>query len=111
MAKLRRARTTDKKQPGIEPVPIDVNENGRIDSVENFYADLQTVLSAINDGRFPSPPARDLYFITKGKPQDKALLDFFKWALTEGQKYVKESGFVPLPDERIKEELKKLSEP
>ncbi|MEO6818609.1 MAG: substrate-binding domain-containing protein, partial [Ginsengibacter sp.] len=47
-----------KKMPGIEVVPIDVNQNGVIDDSEKVYESLSTFLQAVNDGRFPSPPAR-----------------------------------------------------
>jgi len=100
--------TTGKKNPGIEVIPIDVNGNGKIDSDENVYADLSTFLDAVNTGKYPSPPARDLYFLTKGKSSNKAILEFFKWVLTDGQKFVKEAGYVPLPDNVIQEQLKKL---
>jgi phosphate transport system substrate-binding protein len=60
---------TGEKIPGMEVVPIDLNANGRIDDSEHFYSDLSTFLDAVNEEKFPSPPARDLYFITKGRPQ------------------------------------------
>ena len=47
-----------KKNAGIEVVPIDVNENGKIDADENVYVDLNTFLEAVNKGKFPAPPAR-----------------------------------------------------
>ncbi len=68
---------TGEKMRGIEVAPIDVNGNNKIDSNENFYEDLSTFLSAVNTGEFPSPPARDLYFITKGRPKNPAILIFF----------------------------------
>ena len=99
-----------KKNPGIEVVPIDVNGNGKIDADENVYADLNTFLEAVNTGKFPAPPARDLYFITKGKTSNKAILEFFKWVLTDGQTMVREAGYVPLPADVISEQLKKLEQ-
>lgn len=99
---------TGKKLPGIEVVPIDVNGNGQIDPNENFYANLRIFLKAVNDGNYPSPPARNLYFLTKGKPQKKEILDFFKWVLTDGQKFVNVAGYVPLPKGTLNEQLKKL---
>ncbi len=99
---------TGRQIPGIEAVPIDVNGNGRIDSSENNYASLSLFLKAVNDGTFPSPPARDLYFITKGKTNKKEILDFFHWVLTNGQKIVQTAGYVPLPQSIIDEQLKKL---
>jgi len=66
------------------------------------------LMAAIRDGRYPSPPARDLYFVNKGKPTDPVVKEFLKWILTDGQKYVNESGYVQLPEEKIKNELDKI---
>ncbi len=99
---------TSKQLPGIEAIPIDVNGNGTIDEDEKNYSDLTTFLAAVNDGKYPAPPARELYFITKGKPQKKEITDFFNWVLTDGQKMVKTDGYVPLADTTIKAQLDKL---
>ena len=100
---------TGKKRPGAEVIPIDVNGNGRIDTEEDFYETFVDILQAIADGRYPSPPSRELYFVAHGKPQKKAVLDFIRWALTDGQKFVKEAGYVPLNSEKIDEYLLKLN--
>jgi len=94
--------------PGIAVIPIDVNENGKIDVDEDVYGSLDLLMNAIRDGRYPSPPARDLYFVCKGKPSDPVVIEFLKWILNEGQKYVNESGYVQLPVEKIKVELEKI---
>jgi phosphate transport system substrate-binding protein len=100
--------TTGKKRAGVDVVPIDVNNNRQIDPQENFYGNADSVLKAIAEGRYPSPPARDLYFLTKGKPTDSTVINFLKWVLTDGQQYVKAAGYVPLPAEKIQEQLDKL---
>ena len=100
--------TTGKKRPGIDVVPIDVNNNRQVDPQENFYDNADSVLKAIADGRYPSPPARDLYFLTKGKPTDSLVINFLKWVLTDGQQYVKAAGYVPLPPDKIQAQLDKL---
>jgi phosphate transport system substrate-binding protein len=100
---------TGKKLPGIEVVPIDVNGNGTIDPDENFYGNLRIFLRAVNDGKYPSPPARQLYFLTKGKSQKKEVIDFFKWCLTDGQRFVDAAGFVPLPKNTIQQQINKLA--
>ncbi len=99
---------TGQKRPGLEVVPIDKNGNGTIDPDENFYTDFKSVLAAIADGRYPAPPARDLYFVSKGKPARPEVLAFLNWVLTEGQKFVTEAGYVPLQPERITTEAAKL---
>ncbi|MGC9330403.1 MAG: PstS family phosphate ABC transporter substrate-binding protein [Bacteroidales bacterium] len=99
---------SNKKQAGMEVIPIDLNNNGQIDPDENFYGDFTMILSAIAKEKYPSPPARELYFVSKGKPEKKACIEFIKWCLTDGQEYVKESGYVPISEEKIASYLKKL---
>jgi len=96
------------KYEGIEVVPIDINKNGKIEPEENVYNSLDDIMAAIKDGRYPSPPARDLFFVSKGKPQKALITHFLKWILTDGQKYVNEAGYVLLSEESIKAELEKL---
>jgi len=93
---------------GIKILPIDFNGNGILDDNEYFYQNKDSLVSAIADGRFPSPPSRDLYFVCKGKPVDKIVLAFLKWILTDGQKYVAEAGYINLPAEKITTNLTKL---
>lgn len=99
---------TRKQLPGIAVVPIDVNANGKVDPDENVYGTLDQIVAAIAAGKYPSPPARDLYFTTKGKPTNKIVIAFIKWVLTDGQKYVAPSGYVSFPKEKLESELRKL---
>jgi len=100
--------TTRKPFEGIEVVPIDLNGNGKIDPDENFYRTLDEIMKAINDGKYPSPPARDLYLVSKGKPTDRLVVAFLNWVLTEGQKFVPEAGYILVTPEKIKADLDKL---
>jgi phosphate transport system substrate-binding protein len=99
---------TGKKNPGLEILPIDLNADGKIDSSESFYHSIDKLAGAIKEGRYPSPPARYLYLVTKGKPNEVAVINFLRWILTEGQQYVEESGYVKLSDPRKKAELLKI---
>jgi len=94
---------------GLLAVPIDMNGNGLLDNDEKFYSSLDSVIQAINDGRYPTPPARELFLVTKGKPRQEAVVNFLQWILTEGQKYVKEAGYVNLPVSGIEKEKMKLN--
>jgi phosphate transport system substrate-binding protein len=100
--------TTKKQVSGITIVPIDLNNNGKIDPDENFYNTMEDIINAISKGKYPSPPARDLYFVTKGKPVNKATSEFIKWVLTDGQKYVRESGYIGIPADKLAKEGAKL---
>ena len=99
---------TGKPHPGLLIAPIDVNENGQIDPEEDFYATKQGVVEAIKDGRYPSPPARDLYFVSKGIPTNPAVVEFLKYILTEGQSANETQGYIAIPQEKLDASLKKL---
>jgi phosphate transport system substrate-binding protein len=99
---------TNKPLNGLAIIPLDKNDNGKIDPDEQVYATRSDIVSAINTGQYPSPPARELNIVTKGSfsgPTEK----FVRWILTDGQQYVEESGYIALPKERIQEQLAKLS--
>lgn len=99
---------TGKPHPGLAVAPIDVNENGKIDPEEDFYATKQGVVKAIKDGRYPSPPARDLYFVSKGVPTNPVVIEFLKYILTEGQKANEAQGYIAIPQEKLDASLAKL---
>ena len=93
---------------GIVICPIDIDGNGKIDPAESVYATRDDITKAIAGNVYPSPPARDLYFVTKGKPSKPALVAFLKWVLTEGQKYVPETGYIPLSADKLADGLDKI---
>ena len=49
-----------------------------------------------------------LYENPKDKAQSKAMVDFMKWALTDGQKFAGQLGYAPLPVEVVKLEMTAL---
>jgi phosphate transport system substrate-binding protein len=101
--------TTRKQIKGLRVVPLDLNNNGKIDSDEDFYTSMNDLINAISTGKYPSPPSRELYFVMKGNPKNsKVVTDFIKWVLSDGQKYVNEAGYISLSKERIETEQKKL---
>lgn len=50
-----------------------------------------------------------LYEDPKDKAQSKVMVDFVKWALTDGQKYCADLGYAPLPANVVKLEMAALS--
>jgi phosphate transport system substrate-binding protein len=101
--------STKQQVKGLKVVPLDLNNNGKIDADENFYNTMNDLIAAIASGKYPSPPARELYFVVKGNPKNnKVLTEFIKWVLSDGQKFVHEAGYIALPKEKIEAERKKL---
>jgi phosphate transport system substrate-binding protein len=101
---------TKRQVKGIRVLPVDFNGNGLIDKEEDFYNSRDEIVEAIATGKYPSPPARDLHLVSHGKPKRKEVIEFVRWVLTTGQKYVPESGYINLTKEKIQEELKKLED-
>lgn len=96
------------KYPGVDVAPIDINGNGTIDPDEDFYHNLGEITKAIADGRYPSPPARELFLVSKGKPQSIVVKTFLNWVLTKGQTFVVPNGYILLDESKITAEIKKL---
>jgi phosphate transport system substrate-binding protein len=94
---------------GLRILPLDLDNNGSISNEENFYDSIESITDAIASGKYPSPPARELYFVLNSKPMDnKVLGDFMKWVLTEGQEYVRDAGYVSLSAETIASGLREI---
>jgi phosphate transport system substrate-binding protein len=95
---------SEKPVSGVVPVPIDINGNGMVDGNENFYGTRGGVVDAVKNDIYPSPPARDLYLVTKERFTGKAK-DFVYWILTEGQRYISDGGYITLSEQTIQREL------
>lgn len=93
---------------GLQVLSIDINENGKIDPQEDLIT-KQKAINTVVSGRYPSPPARDLYLVTKGEFKG-TVKEFVRWILTDGQKYVEEVGYIKLSQAHVKEVLRKLGE-
>lgn len=99
---------TGKPNPGILVAPIDVNNNGKIDPEENFYDTKAQIAKAIADGKYPSPPARDLYLVAHGNPTDPVVVAFLKYVLTKGQAAAAPQGYIAIGKEKVDKALKAL---
>ncbi|HUL21076.1 MAG TPA: substrate-binding domain-containing protein [Thermodesulfobacteriota bacterium] len=91
---------------GLRVVPVDLNENGKIDPEEDLPSKSRAI-QAIASGVYPSPPARDLYLLTKDGFKGLTR-EFIQWILTEGQKYVDETGYIQLKKTQVSAALRML---
>jgi phosphate transport system substrate-binding protein len=98
--------TTGTAVAGSAVVPIDANENGKADP-EEVLTTKKAAVEAVAAGKYPSPPARLLNLVTKGKPTG-LVLAFFQWVLDEGQNYASEAGYVGLTPEQKETATQKL---
>ncbi len=84
---------------GTVVVPIDSNTNGIADADESVATKAQA-MEAIKRGVYPSPPARDLFFVSKGAPKG-VVAEFLLWTLTDGQKLVESTGYIVIASNQI----------
>jgi phosphate transport system substrate-binding protein len=83
---------TRKQKPGIKVVPVDLNGNGKIDSDESFYDNLDQLIQKLETAHIDLPPVGKQVFVYKeDKPEVKA---FVKWVQTKGQQYNHSLGFL-----------------
>ena len=106
---LNYAFDPDSGQPvaGLCVLPLDVNGDGVLSADEDFYGSEADVLAAVGEGRYPSPPARDLHLLCKGAPTG-VTAEFIRWILTDGQALAPEAGYVPLTAAQAQEALGRL---
>jgi phosphate transport system substrate-binding protein len=94
---------------GVAVIPLDVDHDGRISASEEFYSTRDDLIKAISDGRYPSPPSRELYLVTHGMPGKEIVKQFLSWILSpEGQSLVAISGYIALPEDRFRKQLDEL---
>ena len=87
-----------------------------------------TAAAAATEGKMPpdfrvsitNAPGKDVYPVAsftwlllyesaKDKARSQAMVDFVKWALSDGQRYASELGYAPLPASVVKMELAALA--
>lgn len=90
---------TRKQKPGIKVVPVDLNGNGKIDSDENFYDNLDQLIQKLETAHIDLPPVGKMVFVYKDdKPELKA---FVNWVLAKGQRYNHAVGFLNAPQQTV----------
>jgi phosphate transport system substrate-binding protein len=69
-----------------------------------------SIVNAAGDKAYPISGASWvlIYQTQKDAAKGKKIVSFLKWALTDGQKYLVELGYAPLPDNVVQRELKML---
>jgi len=97
---------TGKPVEGAIVLPIDVNEN-HIADAEEVLQTLTQAHEAVVRGTYPSPPARALYLVTRGKPSG-TVRAFLVWVLTQGQPMADTVGYVALSKDAADAALARL---
>jgi len=89
---IRDANTKD-FLANIKVLPIDKNKNGRLDSFENIYANMDAFTRGVWIGKHPRALCGNIYAVADSKPTDKNALNFLSWINTDGQKHLNANGY------------------
>jgi glycine cleavage system H lipoate-binding protein len=81
---------------GIRFVPIDKNNNSRLDPFEKIFDSPDELIRGGWAGKYPSYLCTDLVFKADARPENKAAQQFISWLLWEGQDILGKNGFCEL---------------
>lgn len=68
---------------GLKFVPIDKNGNGKIDYMENIYANVGSLARGVWNGKYPNGLSSNIYSVSFTKPDDATEVAFLKWVLSD----------------------------
>jgi glycine cleavage system H lipoate-binding protein/ABC-type phosphate transport system substrate-binding protein len=77
----------------IAILPIDKNENGKIDGFENIFTNPQELTRGAWIGKYPRELCGDVFALATVKPENEAAIAFLGWVLNEGQAEIGTLGF------------------
>lgn len=95
---------TRKINDSIAIIPIDLNENGKVDTNEKIYTTIDEVMAFVEKTNHPKIPTDNVNVIYSKTNNHKAINDFLTWVLTTGQQFNHAFGLLHLPASTIKEE-------
>jgi phosphate transport system substrate-binding protein len=95
-------------RPGLTVIPMDLNNDGRINKAERIYGTFPDISYAIRHNSLPSPPVRTVCIIANKRPVDDVILNFIQWIFENGEYIIESSGFVRLDESLVKMELEKI---
>ena len=91
-----RTNSTIAGNGNIRLLPIDKNDNGRLDNFENIYNNLDEFTHGVWIGKYPTTLSNDIYAVAPVKPSDKNEVAFLNWILSDGQKLMNSIGYCDL---------------
>ncbi|MFV0592403.1 MAG: hypothetical protein ACK5M7_13535 [Draconibacterium sp.] len=92
----------------IKLLPIDRNNNGRLDYSENFYATPGQFERAVWIGKYPRTLVHNIYAVAPASPGNTEISSFLNWVTTSGQPLVGQSGYSELVYNEKQSNLEKL---
>lgn len=80
----------------ITLLPIDKNGNGKMDSFEQIYNDLNTFSRGVWIGKHAKELISNIYAVSNKNVENGIGKEFIKWILTDGQQFLSSDGYSEL---------------
>ena len=93
----------------ISLLPIDKNGNGRLDSFENIYGNLQSFTHGVWVGKYPNALCESIYAVSSSKPTESNELAFLTWIMADGQQFMNPSGYIVLASRESQSNIEALT--
>ena len=100
---------TRKVADSIAIIPIDLNENGKIDENEKIYETLDDVLTYLSTSPKNIIPQDNVNIVINRRTVSRNALDFIEWILTQGEQYNRNYGFLSLDKTVVLQQQQLLS--
>jgi len=100
---------TNQFRETIKLLPIDRNNNGRIDNFENIYTNSVAFTRGVWIGKYPNSLCENIYAISSSKPTNQNTINFLNWINRDGQNYLNKYGFTFLASNVKKTNIESLS--
>jgi phosphate transport system substrate-binding protein len=100
--------STGYKERNLYVLPIDFNNDGLINDDEHIYDNLEAFNTAVKEEFYYPELTRNLYIIINKNNESTIVKEFLRWIYSTGQNFITETSFIPLTQNEIKLETKKI---
>ncbi len=98
-------RKTLEPMRDLAVIPIDLDNNGKIDRGENCLNNLEDITFAVKHGTYPFPPARTLYMTFNKEVVNQLVIDYLVWIYENGMQTIQEAGYIIPGEATLKNQL------
>ncbi len=96
---------------GVAFLPIDRNNNGHLDHMENFYGDVAAFSRGVWIGKYPKELCDNIFLTSTHKPESAKAEAFISFLLTNGQDNLSSQGYSTLAYSERSNQIQHLKEP
>lgn len=101
----------NKLKENLALIPLDRNDNNKIDPMEDICRDLNTFMRSVWIGKFPHALCCNIKLVADQMPESENAKDFISYILSKGQDDLNNYGFSNLAYSERQNQLQKLQEP